>query len=853
MLGHAERPRHAPNVVVTTPTSPAPHPFANSSPLPTQRRASALPSSTSESHLARTARTPPQPKPPAQPTKVRPFILRGSSAPSRTAEGRDPEVAAAGKAKDVSEDAAGSLRKSKTSVEITQQAASARSNEPDKVDKERRRRTVAVRGDLGMTPKRRPDGAGSPTTSRRGGLSRSPPTPSSSAPPRRPLSLATSSLRTISSSCPSSSSSSHATPSPRRRPLSYVSSNPTSPPSTTSPPRRRPNSFSASPSPPAKGRPSSSQLFKPAISPTRTRALSPAASAAVEAQKAALKRQTLAARQGVELPEVQPSASGMKRSGRWFGRLSSAATSENAAQDETMSSLPARASTPPAVASASVDVVALRTHAESPATPPPPRATSVRGPAKKASYTALGRGRIVRAASPTPGFETQDAKEETSAGFASLQELLERNGYAETRVITPQAHKLRPALSAEPARVAQEPTLPFRASSPKPVPAPPAPSLEPDAQTQPKNGKGLKERSSLLSLRGWFSLFSPAPESDAGDDDEEEVEVLADCITPAATESPHPRMRSASEMQHWVEGVAEAYPPPPSALHPHPLSHSSLPVAPSSSSLEATPQLVQYHPQDDDDSASARSYSSSLSLDYSPPTPHHPLPLAHARSFCPTISISPDGDSPLRPRAGKSSGNSLVLRHAVSDSHLLTSPSFTAFPAYESFSGLGISVPSPSSSHAPSPPHTPQRVATPPPAPGMFSSMWVPSLLRERASQLFSHAASPATGSATSSRPPTPGAFASPFDAATGLSPSQRRLLTAAHAHVHGRAPKLLRKAVSAGGLRVAAQGRVTRARVEAKSSRESLGSLEAAPVPGDGEGAVVASAWGEDLLGRRW
>lgn len=402
-----------------------------------------------------------------------------------------------------------------------------------------------------------------------------------------------------------------------------------------------------------------------------------------------------------------------------------------------------------------------------------------------------------------------------------------------------------------------------------------APAVDPGTlapPTQPSAGKGLRERSSLLSLRGWFSLFSPSPESDDdGDiDDEDAVEVLADRAIASATDSPQPRLRTASEVLHWVDGVNQEYPPPVLPNAPHPLSRSSLPV-PSSASLESTPQLVQYRSrrqeEDDDDSASARSYSSSLSFDYSPPTPHHPLHSERAHSFCPTIAISAEADSPSKPRGGLSVSNALVLRHAASDSHLPTSTSTTSsmpFPRYESFSGLGLSLPPPSP--VPSPPHTPQRVATPQPAPGAFSGMWVPSLLRERASQLFSfsstsHASSSsAHGGASTPRPPSP--FASPIDAATGLSPSQRRLLTAAHGLArlggsHGlkgrgdRAPQLLRKAVSAGGLRVAAIGAVTRARVETKSSRESLGSLEAAPVRVGGD--AVASAWGEDLLGRRW
>ncbi|KPV71535.1 uncharacterized protein RHOBADRAFT_50422 [Rhodotorula graminis WP1] len=638
-------------------------------------------------------------------------------------------------------------------------------------------------------------------------------------------------------------------------------------------------SFSTSPSPPTKLRPTpssssssrSAALAKPVISPTRARALSPAASAAVEEHKAALKRRTLAARQlgGAESPTEGSSsavaAAGMRRSGRWFGRLASVASDESAPQDaQDENSAPSRSGSPLGARASAASLRVAQVQAQPPATPPPatppPAAAGLRGPGKKASFTALGRGRAQAPAQSTvdPVDPRVDGAE-ADPGFSSLQELLERHGYADTRVITPQAQKIRPAdLGAHVDEVA-----PPRASSPAPPSAAPSSSLAPPAP------KTLKERSSLLSLRGFFSLFSPTPESDSGEDDEDAVEILADPVVVGGggTDSPQPRMRSASEVLHWVDGVNQEFPPPapPLVSAPHPLSRSSLPIG-LGSSLESTPQLLQYGARDDD-TASARSYSSSLSLDYSPPTPHHPLPSssAHASSFCPTIAISGDADSPTKPRhAGAGLGNSLVLRHAASDSHLLTtSSSSSAFPRYESFSGLGISLPTPAFDA--SPPHPPHRVATPPPAPGAFSG--VPSLLRERVSQLFSFSASPtfpsSSSSTSSTRPPSP--FASPFDAATGLSPSQRRLLSAAHAHAHtlarerGRAPHLLRKAVSAGGLRVAALSQVTRAKVEAKSSRESLGSLEAAPVVDAAVGRAaaeadwMANAWGEDLLGRRW
>ncbi|GAA5903935.1 hypothetical protein JCM8208_001732 [Rhodotorula glutinis] len=835
----------------------------------------ALPSSTSESHLVRAHRAPPQPKPPAQPTKVRPFILRGTSAtapPPSAAPGRPADRAAAGTSTEGS--GTGTLKKSKTSVDVAQHAEPARSDDSSRAtDKEHRRRTAVVRSDFAMTPAGQHDGADG---SRRLGLTRSPPLPSSSSSsvPRRPVSLAASSLRAISSSH-TSTSSSRPSPTPRARPLSYVSSPTSPPPDSTSPPRRRPMSFSASPSPPTKLRPTPSSSSsrptapaKPVISPTRARALSPAASAAVEEHKAALKRRTLAARQrgGAESPtEGSAAAAGMRRSGRWFGRLASVASDDSATHDAQDENAPvSRSGSPLGARLPSAGLRVAQVQAQPPATPPHAVA-GLRGPGKKASFTALGRGRA-QAQPVHDASASRAGDDEVDPGFSSLQELLERHGYAETRVITPQAQKTRPVnLDTHPDELQ---VAPPRVPSPVPPTTAPSSSLAPPAQ-HTGGGKSLKERSSLLSLRGWFSLFSPTPESDSGEDDEDAVEILADPVVADGfeTDSPQPRMRSASEVLHWVDGVNQEFPPPapPLVSAPHPLSRSSLPIG-LGSSLESTPQLLQYGARDDD-TASARSYSSSLSLDYSPPTPHHPLPSssAHATSFCPTIAISGDADSPTKPRhAGAGLGHSLVLRHAASDSHLLTtSSSSSAIPRYESFSGLGISLPTPA--FDPLPPPMPHRVATPPPAPGAFSG--VPSLLRERVSQLFSFSASPtfpsSSSSTSSTRPPSP--FASPIDAATGLSPSQRRLLSAAHAHAHtlarerGRAPHLLRKAVSAGGLRVAALSQVTRAKVEAKSSRESLGSLEAAPVVEAAsagtaaEADLMASAWGEDLLGRRW
>ncbi|TNY17776.1 hypothetical protein DMC30DRAFT_404953 [Rhodotorula diobovata] len=397
---------------------------------------SALPSSTSESHLVRVQRAPLPPKPPAQPTKVRPFILRGTSsstaAQSRPAAGRAADHAQGDKTgHDV-----GALKKSKTSVDVAVHAESTRSSESSRADKDRRRRTAAVRSDFGMTSTiEKGTAADFDAGGRRVGLTRSPPMPSSSttastssSAPRRPISLAASSLRALSST----SSDTHPSPTPRARPLSYVSSATTN---TTSPPRRRPLSFSASPSPPNKVRPSSSASIgaapraPPVISPTRARALSPAASAAVEAHKAALKRRMLAARrQGADVsdtvapaePEQGATQGGMRRSGRWFGRLASASNGDEnasleAGSQEERSDAALTSGRSTVGGRRSVD--GLRMAGGRPPTTPP-----VRGLGKKASLTALGRGHV----RPEPVVEPSPVRvveDETGPGFSSLQDV----------------------------------------------------------------------------------------------------------------------------------------------------------------------------------------------------------------------------------------------------------------------------------------------------------------------------------------------------------------------------------------------------------------------------------------------
>ena len=461
-------------------------------------------------------------------------------------------------------------------------------------------------------------------------------------------------------------------------------------------------------------------------------------------------------------------------------------------------------------------------------------------------------------------------------------QLLEQHGYADTRVITPhsttQTARIRSAMAddvradlfsyhddanGEEIEVLASPLANRtrnRSSSPGPKRLPTAAE---DVPTEPKE---LKERPSLLSLRGLFSFFgssavdveedlATSPQLEFHERAEEEPSPpLTTALESEATPVPQ-RLRTVSEMHRWVETVNEVYPPPP------------MPASTASSATAVMPELhFEHTADDDDDAASCRSYSSSISFSGSPPTPQ-PLfggvdygvvaPSSFSGShLSPPVPVH-DADLPRNKR--------LSLRHTVSDSNLL--------PSYQSFAGLGIS--------APSPPPTPrsQLAATRPAQMDLVaagretsamitsssssaatvaaSGLWGTTLLRTRASQLFSLAMA-----------------RSPVDAATGRSfftmpppsPSSARpegtTFRSAHSQPHSRAPpKLLRKAVSSAGLVSAPQ--VRRTRVVTKASWESFGSLEAKVSLDGGRPGSAASGedadldggigWGEDLLGRAW
>ncbi|BGP19537.1 hypothetical protein JCM10213v2_007632 [Rhodosporidiobolus nylandii] len=445
---------------------------------------------------------------------------------------------------------------------------------------------------------------------------------------------------------------------------------------------------------------------------------------------------------------------------------------------------------------------------------------SVRGPqglgAKKKSYAGLGVGigaglrksrskesvRQQSEESEEPVNVPEEQKHEE--GYASLQELLERHGYRDTRVITPRSSRLtlRACSSSSSLRSqGQHPGQQMRRPS--------AGSLAPPTAAGDGAEGAVKERPSLLSLRGVFSLFSSAPSPDAGEklsaappQEQRAVEGAASSTgtldVDDAGRKPE-RRRTRQDLQNWASDVATA---------------------------QALPIFEFGSP------SSVCSYSSSLSLSASPPTPE-PLRLS------PSLTIVGGQRKSLLPPPPRPHKN--PLRHAISDSVLDgTGATFHQQEGgYQSFTGLGITLP-PSFLDNPSPSSScgsdegengaPVVHITPPaPPPGQArSGSWlVPTLpfLRERASQLF-----------TLSSP-----SASAFDVATGRSRSP----SGGEGGKAGHGPRLLRKAVSTAGL---VRPVTTQATVGTRSSAESLSlSIDSLSASGEEGGR------GEGLLGRRW
>ncbi|GAA5984615.1 hypothetical protein JCM10908_003426 [Rhodotorula pacifica] len=865
-----------------------------------------LPASTSESALVARARLaakpPPAAPPPAQPKRVRPFILRARNAASATAPARGTgganSTSRASTTPSSSGAGPGQLRKSQTSFDLEARAGTS----PTKQRRKHRDENVpplpplpGSRGDVSsFSQPANKEGGGSPTRVKR---------------IARPISLATNSLRALGSG--SSSSSKPAVP-VRRRPLSYVVSS-------SSPPRTRTDNDSAayrSPSAsPTRSRTRASADSRPSLArrastaqaststASRMSALPPLSSssnapspprralaspphavktqsrhAAVELHKSALKRKTLEERHAARSASPSSSAAtlgslagqdeatgraaspassggGMTRSRRWFGRF----------QPENVED-----GTEPVSASHRDTTATMATQREldAYATPPPPvRSDSVAR--KKAWYAALPAEHAV-------------AETNNQTGFASLQELLEQHGYADTRVITPhsttQTARIRSAMAEDlradlfPRYGAEEDenedevevlASPLangtRSRSPSPGPKRLPTSVAETADAAAP--KEIKERPSLLSLRGLFSFFGSSAvdvEEDLATSPRLETAEPSPPLTVVESEAtPIPqRMRTVSEMHRWVETVNEVYPPPMPAL-------AAIPASTATSSTAVMPELhFEHTPDDDDDAASSRSYSSSVSFSGSPPTPQPAFGEVDYTLVIPSsfsgLHLSPpmhDADVPRNKR--------LSLRHTVSDSNLL--------PSYQPFSGLGISTPSsprasqsqlsatrPEQADAAASSHsggTSESTTTITAANSAGASgLWGTTLLRARASQLFSLAMA-----------------RSPVDAATGRSfftmpsPSPVPSSSARSPHLASsqRAPpKLLRKAVSSAGLVSAPQ--VRRTRVVTKASWESFGSLEAkVSIEGGRPGSTSSGGaegdldggigWGEDLLGRAW
>ncbi|BGO95092.1 hypothetical protein NBRC10512_006375 [Rhodotorula toruloides] len=799
------------------------HPFANASPPPTAPTHRRLPSSTSETALFK----PTQPRaapPPAQPRKVRPFILRGQ------AKGKEND------AREVKgKDTQGGMRRSKTSHDI--EASAGGRVAPSTAEESLR----SVRGQHGASdaPTRRKSGLAM-TSGSRTPRSASP-APAHAArraeerssrtlrtedaeepqrrPSPRPLSLAASSLRALSSASSSTASSVRpslrATSSTRR--ISYVVPSSPSPSPAPSPS----NAASASPRSPNLGQ-------------------DPSKLERVEKHKIELKRQMVAKRR-----EAVTSFQDKDEPAHL--------TSSPAALPSVLPP------TPPSLPSTSV--------------PPPPNALETpRRPLhetgarerKRDMYGELGLG---FGAIEGAGGEEEVAREER-AGYSSLQELLERHGYADTRVITPQSTLARPTASTSATHPIDD-----APPSPTPIRAPsPAPPTKATASLAPPAPQQLKDRPSLLSLRGLFSLFgSPNPDSsssspetapplpsptssgstaraaDADADTSSVHHVVLSTPPPSSSVQPR-RMRTTSEMHRWVSGVNEAIRP-----HPHPLSR----VSTSLDSDARTPELcfdLAPGATDAEEEEDARSYSSSVSFELATRTPQSNFRGAMGMGAGEGYLSPPWGggnNELVAPFGLDAASKRTSLRHTVSDSNLL--------PAYQSFAGLGIQVP-------PSPPRVvpseaeqaEEKEQRRPPTPVASGRLWwaPATLLRERASQLFfppSSSSPSASASPALSAAPFP---RSPIDAATGrslLPSSSSRPL-----HTRRSQPQLLRRAISTAGL--VAPATVRQIRVVAKSSRDSLGSLESCVLvggsvsgdEGEREGETVPS-WGEDLLGRRW
>ncbi|GAA6016140.1 hypothetical protein JCM11491_000680 [Sporobolomyces phaffii] len=332
-----------------------------------------------------------------------------------------------------------------------------------------------------------------------------------------------------------------------------------------------------------------------------------------------------------------------------------------------------------------------------------------------------------------------------------LSSILAERGYQDTRVVTPNS-KARAKESAT--------ATTTHLAAPQPQ---------------------VKEKSSMLSLRGLFSLWGPSGETRATIEGKEETDA-----DEAAEEEPPSPNGSGGTFTHspitrareWVEGVAIA---------------TAQDMDRSPATLESTtftPPFNYSLSTTGDSPASSRSYSSSIvtaSSIRSPPQVTIALPASTVALSPPAFHRFPSTLSPPKLNAIKS------LRHVVSDSTLpQLLPHYTSFPFSPSSLESNGTDASAAADRLLSPfqsSETSHRSRSPALE---VQTSWLPPSLRHRASQVFSL---PMVGLGLTSSTPL---FPQPhqFVQQSGIARTMNRAVKA-----DKRKPKLLRKAVSSAGL----------------------------------------------------
>ncbi|GAA5954081.1 hypothetical protein JCM3765_005284 [Sporobolomyces pararoseus] len=516
---------------------------------------------------------------------------------------------------------------------------------------------------------------------------------------------------------------------------------------------------------------------------------------AVEKRKMELKRESLMSRRNGQNSFPSPMAGG--------GAATGGEGSENAAPQPTTTSrrwslrpvrdsLPRRATSSLALNQTGPDSPSpsplARRNAPNPLNnvtvdSPLSRRVSIRGPAgpsepiqrsassnqlrKKDSYAALSRAPLATTHEAELARENEEVVAEVQEGaiqrsktvYTSLQEVLAERGYQDTRVLTPNS----------------------KAQAKKTTTTEPSSFLLPP---QPQ----VKEKTSMLSLRGLFSLWGPNQDEGSKEDGEQEVENEEG----EAEGPPSPNgsggtftVSPISRAREWAQGVAIA-------------TAQDQARSPTSESTSFTPPFQYSLSATEDSPASSRSYSSSIvtaSSIRSPPQVTIALPAS-------TVALSPPSfhrfpattlSPPSKSQAIKS------LRHVVSDSTLPQHlPHYTSFPfspsSLDSSASHGFSS-SPAASavdHLLSPydstrqSHKSPQLSTP-----LLEAQtsWLPTSLRHRASQVFSL---PMVGLGLTSATPI---FPNSRQTIQGQSGIARTRQT------DKKKPKLLRKAVSSAGL----------------------------------------------------